>query len=162
MPEYMVISGKVDAAQQQQRRDKNLNQGTSVDPHAHAHTQFRDDKKTMQQSEEEYLKDALNVTKIDREQQIHIMREIERSRKEKQQQNTSQNRPYYVEPHNPQYHYGVIPGAADLPNRPPYQHPPSCPDERTYMYTPIYATQLHSIQDDRLLDNHSSGSGGII
>ena len=186
MPEYMVISEKADAAQRQQQSS---NQGSSVDAHAHedAHAQFRDGQKTIQrvteQCEDEYLKGALN-TSIDREKQVRVMREIEKAHKEKQQ-NTSQNRPY-VDPHNPQDRYDVIPGATDLTNRPPYQNPPpyhppgtneqlvqpstgaSSARGRVHVYDSPNGIRRdlqkmrdqRSIQDEYLLGHHSGGGGG--
>ena len=44
-----------------------------------------------EQREDKYLKDALNTARIDSEQQVHLMREIEKAHKEKQQRSVSQN-----------------------------------------------------------------------
>ena len=153
--------------------------GASVDTH---HAQIRD---VTQQREDEYLKGALQAGRIDREQQIRLMREIENTRKHKKQ-NAPGNQPY-IGPYNPQCHYEAIPGPTDSSNRPPYQHPSSRspgPNEqrtqpsasastakpRVHTYDSPNATRRklqkmrdqHSIHDDHLLGHHPEGGGGSI
>lgn len=178
MPESRVVSEKLDAV----RHDKQKEQGTSVDAqeHEHAHAQFRD---VTQQREDEYLKGVLQTGRIDREQQIRLMKEIENTHKGKKQ-NAPDNQPY-IDPYNPQSHYEAIPGPAESSNQPPYQHPSSHlpgPNEqhtqpstgastaksRVHTYDSPNATRRelqemrdqHSIQDDHLLGHHPEGGGG--
>lgn len=122
MPESMVTSEAMDAAQHHKEKGKVSNQGSSVDAHAqeHEHAQFRD---VAQQRKDEYLKDALHTAMIDREQQIRLMREIEKTHKGKKQ--NAPDIQLHIDPNNPQNHYDIIPGSADSSNRPPYQHPSS-------------------------------------
>ena len=162
------------------------NQGTSVDAHKHehAHSQVQGDQKAIQQvaqqREDEYLKGALDTINIDREQLARL--EIEKTHKGIKQ-NASQNRPYI----DLQEHYEVIPGAADLPNRPPHQNPPpyrppgtnerqvlpstgasSARPRGVHAYdspnTPRRELQKmrdqRSIQYEHLLGHHSGGGGG--
>lgn len=127
MPESMVTSEAVDAARRHEQKENIHSQGTSVDVHAHAHehahAQFKDVHQLAQQREDEYLKGALHTGRIDREQQVRLMKEIEKARKGKNQ-NAPGNQ-HYVDPNNPQGHYEAIPGAADYSNLPQYQHHPS-------------------------------------
>jgi hypothetical protein len=191
MPESMVVSEKLDAIQRDKQKEKYSAQGTSVDAHAqdhtHAHVQYRYVKQAVQQREDEYLKGALHTGRIDRDQQIHLMRELEKARKGKQQ-NAPDNQPH-VDPNSHPDHYEVIPEPADSSNPPPYRHqqpsssrPSSgAPNEQsTQPSTGTSSTRArvrafespdrtrkdllkmrdqHSVQDEHLLGHHS-GRGG--
>ena len=129
MPESMVISEKLDIIQRDKQKKKHSAQGTSVDAHAHehehAHVQYRDVKQAVQQREDEYLKGALHMSRIDRDEQIHLMRQIEKAHKGKQQ-NAPDNQPFIdSNPNKRRAHYEAIPGPADSSGQPPHQQQPS-------------------------------------
>ena len=186
MPEAVVVSEKLDATQRDKQKENYSAQGTSVDPHAqvheHAHMQYRDVKQAVQQREDEYLKGALHTSRIDRDQQILLMRKIEKAHKGRQQ-NAPDNQPFIdSNPNKRRDHYEAIPGPADFPNRPPHQQQPSprplsrgpnkqytqpstgtsSPRIRVHVYEPPNRTRRdllkmrdqHSIQDEHLLSLH--------
>ena len=103
MPESMVIFEAVHAAQRDEQKGKVSNRGTSVDEHA-CRSAHKD-----AQEEISYLKDALNTTRIDREQQARLLDEIMAQWSKKQDDNQS-----HVSLNNPQSHYS---------NQPPYPPP---------------------------------------
>ena len=129
MPEAVVVSEKLDAIQRDKQKENYSAKGTSVDPHAqvheHTHMQYGDVKQAVQQREDEYLKGALHTNRIDRDQQIHLLREIEKAHKGRQQ-NAPDNQPFVdSNPNKRRDHYEAIPGLADSSNRPPLQQHPS-------------------------------------
>ena len=171
MPEPLVISERDDAA----RRDEQMkaNQGTSVDAHATA-TEERRIQIAIEQSEEEYLKGALNTKIVDREEQV---RALERFEREKKQQNLSHGRSG-VDPYDP---YEVIPGLAESATQPPNQTHPGRQNQASSSTSPsprdrkhVYESpdQLrrnlgkmhdqHSVQDENLLGGRRSDSGAAI
>ena len=156
MPEYVVIPERVHAAQRQLQRDEIPNQESNVNAHEHTHAQIKGDQKLIQElSEDEYLKDALKTSVIDREQQARLLREIEKMHKEKIK-SASDNI-------DPQAHYEEIPGSADYSHRPPYPHPSSSHSQRIQSASASQDLQRmrdqHSIQDDYLLGHHSRDRG---
>jgi hypothetical protein len=187
----MVVSEKLDAIQRDKQKGKYSAQGTSADAHAqdhaHAHVQYRDVKQAVQQREDQYLKGALQTSRIDRDQQIHLMREIEKAHKGKQQ-NAPDNQPY-VDPNKHQDQYEAIPGSADSSNPSPYPHQQlsssrassGAPNEqytqpstgtssaraRVHEYKSPDRTRKdllkmrdqHSVQDEHLLGHHSGRAG---
>ena len=182
MPESMVTSEAVDAAQRHEQKGTIPNQGTSVDAHAraheHAHAQRRNVQQAAEHREDEYLKGALKTTDFDREQQVRLLREIEKAHQEKKQ-NASDNQ-QYVDHNKRQDHYSVFPGPADSSSQAPYQQQPSRPPGpnepstgtssvrgRVHAYESPDRTRRnlqkmrdqHSISDDHLLGHHS-GRGG--
>ena len=191
MPESMVVSEKLDAIQRDKQKEKHSAQETSVDPHArqheHAQEQYRDVKQAVQQREDEYLKGALHMSRIDLDQQIHLMREIEKAHKGKQQ-NAPDNQPFVnPNPNKRRDRYDVIPGPADSSSRPPHQQPSPHPSSggpnkqdtqpstgtssargRMHVYEPLERTRRdllkmrdqRGIQDEYLLGLHSEHGGG--
>ena len=128
------------------------NQGTCVDTRAHEHarSQAIGDQKTIQQvtqkSEDEYLKDALNISRIDREQQARLLREIARKHHEEKKQSAS--------PGLSEQQVQSSTGASSA-------------RDRVHAYDSPYTTRRElqkmrdqrSILDEHLLGHHSGGGG---
>ena len=117
MPEAFVVLERVDAAKRSEQRKPtpSSNQGTSVDHHAVE--EERRIQIAKEQSEDDYLKEALHTQVVDREEQIRALNEIERVQMERRQkllQNLSLRDDY--EP---------IPGECKLPAQPLSQNPRS-------------------------------------
>ena len=159
MPASLVISESVDTARRNEQIEQNMNQGTCVDP------------QLERINEEEYIKGVLNTAVVDCEQQARILREIEKTQKEKK--NSSQSRPDV----NPQDHYEMIPGLAASSTLPPHQQPPPHPPgshghvssstsassaNRTRREMLKIRDHRSSVQDENLLGYHPGGSGSNI
>ena len=175
MPELMVFSEKEDANQRSEEKVRNEIHESSVDAHIHAHkldhteVQIGNVEKMIQQvseqSEDEYLKDALKTARIDRQEQARILSEIEREKKQ------NRSRPSG----GPRYHEAipdpVIPATRPMHQSPPTsgQHIPISSLLRGHQYSHELPDQdqpklqlhdQHSVQDELLLGHLGEGRGG--
>ena len=170
LPEAFIAFEHEDAASRNKKMSST--QDTCVDPDTIE--EERVIQAVKKQSEEEYLKEALNTKVVNLEEQV---RALERFEKEKKQQYQSQSRPN-VDCYD---HYEVIPGAADLVTQPsnqpllgrqgqaPLSTSPS-PRDRKHVYESPDRLRRnlgkmhdhHSVQDENLLGGHRSDSGTAV